>query len=204
MGGRRLASIILSAGILVSGMTIVAWTQSWFGVTLVADEPGATDVVVGGDVAAGGLAALGLAGLALVGALSIAGPVIRGVLGVLEVLLGATVTLSAILALLSPLVAAGPAITTATAVAGRQSLDELVAGITPTAWPAVTVVLGVSTMVVGVLVVATGRRWPGPSRRYRSTRLESEDVAARGRPASERDASSDWDALSDGSDPTAG
>ncbi|MEY2850110.1 MAG: hypothetical protein RI885_2777, partial [Actinomycetota bacterium] len=173
MEGRRLKSSALVVGLTVSALTIVAWTQSWFDVVLVADEPGASRLTVGGDVAAGGLAALGLAGLALVGALSIAGPVIRAVLGVLEMLLGATVALSATLALAAPVVAASPSITESTGVSGRRSIDGLVASVSPTGWPVVAVVLGVATAGVGVWILATGRRWPGASRRYRAVAVDA-------------------------------
>lgn len=223
MDGRRIKSVLLLAGVVASGLTIIAWTQPWFDVTLVADEPGASTLSVAGDVAAGALAALGLAGLALVGALSIAGILIRIVLGVLEVLLGATVALSSILALSAPTIAAGPAISTATGVAGRDSLAALVSSIGATPWPAIATVLGVATVVVGVLIIMTARRWPGSPRKYRAVTLESDGSAdgsadgaddgadlgagdggsAAGRRSARRDAVTDWDALSDGSDPTA-
>lgn len=193
--GRRIKSILLVVGIAVSGLTIIASTQPWFDVTLVADEPGARTLSVSGDVAAGGLAALGLAGLALVGALSIAGLVFRIVLGVLEGLIGATVAISSVLALSAPGVAAGPAISTATGIAGRDSLAALVADAAATPWPFIATILGVATVVIGVLIAVTARRWPGSPRKYRATGAQETAVV--------RDSVTDWDDLSDGSDPTA-
>jgi len=45
-----------------------------------------------------------------------------------------------------------------------------------------------------VLVILTFGRWPGPSRKYSAVRLTEPDAA--------RDPVVDWDALSDGTDPT--
>lgn len=181
---------------------IVAWTQQWFVVTLVADELGGARVDIGGDVAAGGLAALGLAGIALVGALSIAGRVFRIVLGALQVLIGATVVLSAVSALSSPVRSSASAITTATGVSGQESIESLIESITPTAWPMVAAVLGVAMIAVGVLILVTGSRWPWSARRYRTAGFADAEPDA---PRSPRgDSVNDWDALSDGSDPTSG
>ena len=61
-----------------------------------------------------------------------------------------------------------------------------------------------STMVVpmtgswliatGLFIVVTARNWPDAASRYQSVRLEEADAP--------RSAVSDWDSLSDGSDPT--
>jgi hypothetical protein len=48
--------------------------------------------------------------------------------------------------------------------------------------------------LVGVLLLATFRRWPAASRKYQAVRLED--------PSAPRDSVGDWDALSDGADPT--
>ena len=197
---RRLKTVALVAGLLLSGLTIIAWTQRWFVITLVPDELDGMTIGVDGDVAAGGLAGLGLAGLALFGAISIAGRVFRVVLAVLEMLLGAVVTLSAVLAVASPVSASSAAVTEATGVAGT-AVPGLVESAIVGFWPYAAVVLGVSQVVLGAVIVLTSARWPASSRKYRAVRFENEhgtppDVAPTG------DAVTDWDSLSDGSDPT--
>jgi len=210
MTARRLKSLALLAGVAVNALVLMAWTQAWFTVTLVADELGGSTLAVGGDVAAGGLAALGLAGLALVGALSIAGPAFRIVLGVLQFVLGATVVLSSVIAIGDPLSVAAPAVTDATGVSGADSVAGLVASATLTVWPWVAAVLGGLGGLLGIAIFVTSRRWPGPSRKYQSPAAstpaagpapaEAPGAAPEAPPTS--DAIADWDALSDGADPT--
>ena len=107
--------------ILGAALALLSWTQTWFELELTdASAQGAGEAIaVPGSVASPALAALGLAGLALVAALAIAGPGIRIVLGVLEVVLGGCVLprrrrlRSAIRSRPSP-----PAVTDATGVSG--------------------------------------------------------------------------------------
>src|SRR4051794_25247525 len=109
--GRRLKSIAILAVLVLSALTFLAWSQSWGSLTIVAGSTSAATLDVPGSVAAPALSALALAGIALAGALAIAGPVIRIVLGALEVLLGASVLASAVGALTDP-VAAGASVVT--------------------------------------------------------------------------------------------
>jgi hypothetical protein len=196
--------VLLVAGIAASGLTLIAWTQTWFVVTLVPDELGGDDIAIAGDVAGGGLAALGLAGLALVGALAIAGPVFRVVLGALESLIGITVLLSVIAALADPVRVSGPAVTEATGVSGAESVTRLVQSVAISPWPWIAVVLGFATLAVGAAIIATSRRWPGSPGKYQAVRLSAEDANATHTAESpiEPDSVADWDSLSDGSDPT--
>lgn len=207
MSARRLKSTILLAGVAANGLILIAWTQQWFTVALALDQAGGGPVVVGGDVAAAGLSALALAGLALVGALSIAGPAFRLVLGVLQALIGATVTLSSVLAIADPVSASAAAVTEATGVSGESSVASLVQSASTSAWPYLAAVLGVLGVALGVAIVVTVRRWPQSSRKYQAAQFDPEsrsaiDPADRGAQAREPDAIADWDALSDGGDPT--
>jgi hypothetical protein len=97
VNGRKLKNRSLLAGIVVSGLTLLAWTGQWFTLRLAASGAGRPTLAVTGDAAAPGLIALALAGLALVAALAIAGPVFRAVLGVLQAVIGFAVALSSIL-----------------------------------------------------------------------------------------------------------
>jgi len=60
------------------------------------------------------------------------------------------------------------------------------------AWPAITIVLGVLVAVLGLTIALFTKYWPTSSRKYQAVRLEQSD----GSPIA------DWDALSDGRDPT--
>ena len=212
MTPRRLKSTIIVAGLVVSSLTILTWTGDWFTLSLDSRESATQSVLVSGEVAAGGLAALGLAGLALIGALSIAGPVFRAILGILEVLIGFAVTLSAVTAVIDPVLSGAAAVTEATAVSGAESVAALVTGSESTGWPSLAALLGVLTVVVGVAILSTGRRFPRATSKYQTAGFESAGVSdpraaepgpESPGPESPSDSAVDWDALSDGSDPTA-
>lgn len=183
----RLRAILMVAATAL--ITILASTQLWWTVQI--PDKG---LDVSGTVASPALSALSLSALALAAALGIAGPVFRVILGVLQVFIGGTIVLATITSLANPADASASLISTATGVAGVQSLDSLVEGISFTAWPWVALVGGVLSLLVGVFILATFRRWPGPSRKYSAVRVED--------PSAPRDSVGDWDALSDGSDPT--
>ncbi|GAB3131515.1 Trp biosynthesis-associated membrane protein [Marisediminicola antarctica] len=222
MSSRRLKSTILLAGVVANALILLAWTQTWVIVTLTADELGGAPVIVGGDIAAGGLSALALAGLALVGALSIAGPVFRVVLGALQSLIGATVALTSVVAIGDPAGAASRAITDSTGISGASSVQNLVESATLNAWPWFAAAVGVISVAIGVAIIATVRRWPAATRKYQAARLTGADGSTvdvdtlgagtldgaagpdsvPGAAVREPDAIGDWDALSDGADPT--
>ncbi|SDZ04372.1 Trp biosynthesis-associated membrane protein [Herbiconiux ginsengi] len=173
--GRRVKSLAILAVLVLSGLTFLAWSQSWGSLTIVAGTTSAATLDVPGSVAAPALSALALAGIALAGALAIAGPVIRIVLGALEVLLGASVLASAIGALTDPVAAGASVVTTSTGVAGTQSVRDLVTVSTTTPWAAVTALLGGLMILAGLLVIVTVRRWPNAGRKYQAVAFESDD-----------------------------
>lgn len=185
----------LLAGVAVSALTLLAWTMDWFVVTISPSELSAESLPVSGGTAAPALAALSLAGLALVAALSIAGPVFRVILSALQIVIGLAVAWSAWGAVAAPIAASAPIISEASGISGAHSIEALVASIEATAWPIATIVFGALTVAIGVFVMVTAKRWPGASRKYQAVRLESVAEV-------ESSPVSDWDSLSDGSDPT--
>lgn len=191
---RRLKNLTLVAGILLSGLVLLTWTGDWFELTLDGKSASHTALSVTGNTAAPALIALALAGLALVGALSIAGRLIRLILGIVQALLGFIVAYSAVVALQRPAAASAALITGATGVSGTASIVAMVTAVTVTAWPYIAVLAGVLVMALGVLIVFTGQRWPGSSRKYQANRVEV-DLPGTNPVA-------DWDNLSGGGDPT--
>jgi hypothetical protein len=171
--GRLKATMII--GVLsVSGLVFLAWSQSW-GTVSVADAASSRALDVPGATAAPALAALGLAGLASAAALAIAGPVIRIVLGVLLTLLGASIVLSGTGSLVDPVSAAAPVVTSATGVAGTESIRAITTSEAVSVWPAVAIALGVLLAALGIAVAATTTRWPASGRRYQAARFATED-----------------------------
>jgi hypothetical protein len=186
MAARRLKLAAILAGGLLGALTLIAWTQQWFGLTLATGQ----QLAVAGQVAAPALSALGLASLALVAALAIAGRVFRIVLAALEVVIGVLVVVSAVAALAAPIAASSATITNAVGESGAAALAALVASVSVTPWPYFAFAFGALSALVGVAVLATTRRWPGPTRRYEATAVADDSAAG------------NWDALSAGKDPT--
>jgi hypothetical protein len=186
MDAGRLKLFTILAGGVLGALTLLAWTQQWFGLTLTSGQ----SLAVAGQVAAPALSALGLASLALVAALAIAGRVFRIVLAALEVAIGVLVVVSAAAALSTPVAASAATITEAVGESGANALAALVASVSATAWPYLTLVFGALSALVGVVVLVTTRRWPGPTRRYETTAVADDSAAG------------SWDALSAGKDPT--
>jgi uncharacterized membrane protein (TIGR02234 family) len=198
----RRARLLAVVGALAAGaLGIISSTQTWLTVVLAdgADQalavPGAAAIPV--------LAPLSLAALALGGALSIVGRVLRYAFGVLAAVIAITLGVLTWQVAVDPAVSSvASTVTTATGISGDAALFELIASVTTTAWPAVTLVGWAALLGAGVLTLATAHRWQGSGRRYRT------DVAApaptpgvaESRP---HDAIDSWDDLSRGDDPTA-
>ena len=195
MTGGRLKLISLVGIALLAGLIFAAWSQIWFTLT-VQGKP----FPVSGQVAGGALSALALASLALIAALAIAGRFFRPILGVLLALLGVCVIAVSAFAIGNPVVAATSAITKATGVAGTQSVDRLVTATSLTAWPIVAIVLGVLMTLLGLAIAPTARSWPESGRKY--SRSQMVDVDADAQDVDAQDPVQEWDALSEGDDPT--
>lgn len=187
MDARRLRLSTVLAVAAFAGLTLLTGTQPWWVVEL-ADA----SVEVGGTVASPALPALALSSLALAAALAIAGPFFRVVLAVLQFFVGLTVVVASWASVSDPVSASASLITDATGVDGAVAVASLVQGVALTAWPWLATASGALAALTGVLLAATVRRWPHASRKYQPARLE----------AAEGDPIGDWDALSDGSDPT--
>ena len=190
MTGGRLKLISLVAIALLAALIFADWSQTWFTLTL-QGKP----FPVSGQVAGSALSALALASLALIAALAIAGRFFRVVLGILLALLGVCVIAVSAFAIGNPVVAATSAITKATGVAGVQSVAKLVTATSMTAWPVVAIVLGVLLTLLGLAIAPTARSWPDSGRKYSRSRLTVPD-------ADTQDPVQEWDALSEGDDPT--
>lgn len=221
LSGSRIKLLHIVTILLASGLALLSWTQTWILATIVTQAGAEQRLDVDGSIAAPALTALALAGLALAGALTIAGPVIRIILGFLEALIGFSIALEAFSAIFDPAAASASAVTAATGIAGPHSVVAGVVSAELTFWPYLAIVAAGIMMVVGVSVIVTVGRWPGPSNRHQAVRLEPAAPADGGdtghaapddnepgtnapgdHPQKRGDAVGDWDDLSRGEDPT--
>jgi hypothetical protein len=188
MSPSRLRLISMAAIVAEAALVSLAWSQTWFLLRL-----SGVEVPVPGAVAGGALLPLALASLALVAALGLAGPFFRVVLGVLDALLGVCVVAVSVWALSDPVRASLPVLVDATGFTADEQafLDEIASTVT-FPWPFVGMAGGVLMILTGIAIAVTSRAWPTSGAKYSRTRLETPDGTA----------IHDWDALSEGDDPT--
>lgn len=194
---RRSRPLVVLAGLVVAGIVMLSWTQTWFTVRLDAAAAVSSTVVADGSKAVPQFTALAIASLALFLAMTIAGRVVRVVLAVIQVLLGVGIVVSGISALSDPVAAARGAIGDVAGVSDLSAVRRIVTSVDVSVWPAVGIAGGVLAALLGVLVLVVQRSWPGPSRKYAAT-----PTATAPKAPVQRDAIVDWDDLSAGVDPT--
>lgn len=194
---RRARSMAVLAMLAAGAIGVIASTQTWIDVTL--DDGAQQTLAVAGADALPVLTPLSLAALALGAALSIVGPVLRYLFGVLGILIAVLVGIgTAQLLMATPVSATAAAVTEATGISGTDAVAALVSDLSLTPWLAVTLVAQVVLAAAAVFTLVTARRWvSGASRKYRTA---TEAGTATGRP---HDAIDSWDDLSRGDDPTA-
>ena len=171
---RRIKSLSILAVVAWSALVFLSWSQPWFTLTAQGRAGDTLTVTVQGAAAAPALSALALAGLALSAALAIAGPVIRIILGLLELVLGLSILASSTAALADPVLAGQSAVTSATGVAGSNSILAIAQSTGSTPWPWVAAVAGALMAVTGILIVVTFRRWPVSGRKYQPVQFADE------------------------------
>jgi uncharacterized membrane protein (TIGR02234 family) len=191
---RRIKLYSILIGLALAGIALLAYTQTWIQIHASSPQGGTVDVPAAGSVAAPAVSALSFAALALFGAITIAGHGFRVVLGALEVILGACVVISSVVAISDPVKSAQSAVTTVTGVDGSQSVRGIVLSHSVTVWPFVALVAGVAMAALGVAVIVTSKRWPAATRRYQAVRIIDPDAPT--------DPVVAWDTLTTGADPT--
>ncbi|MEV7769138.1 Trp biosynthesis-associated membrane protein [Microbacterium sp. NPDC086615] len=194
---RRPRSLAVVAMLLAGAIGVIGSTQTWIDVTL--DDGAQQTLAVPGSDALPVLTPLSLAALALGAALSIAGPVVRYVFGAIGLAIAALTGLGAAqIVFATPVSAAAATVTDATGISGVDAVGDLVAGLSLTPWPVVTLVAQILLAAAAVFTLVTARRWgSNAGRKYRTT---GDSAAEASRP---HDAIDSWDDLSRGDDPTA-
>lgn len=192
-------SLVLLAVVLAAVVALLSSVQTWVDIKFFSGVASVESLATTGQDLSPALTLIALAGLASALVLTIAGPVFRRIIGVLIVLLGAGLTAIAVLTLANPLGGARGSIETVTGISGEAQYG-LVRATVVTAWPTIAALCGFVLVVAGLWVVIFGARWKSGGRKYESG--ENTGRSAQ-RESGRSDRISDWDALSDGDDPTA-
>ena len=174
---------------IVGGVALLAGSQTW--VSFMLDGEHSVHTASGHDVNPA-LSPIAIAIVAAALALTIAGPVFRRVLGVLVALLGAGSVALTVGVVSAPLAAVSGKITEMTGLTGGA---DSVVWSEVSVWPWVTLLAGAFAVMFGILILITAGKWAQGGRKYDSSAPASKEA---GKP----DRISDWDALSDGDDPT--
>ena len=207
---RKFKTYSLLAAFVLSAILLIGWSQTWFFLAVTFPTENSKGLSVSGQVAAPGLSAFGLAGFAITAALSLSSLVIRRLLGVLLLGLGASVVVISISAWSDPVFSAAPQLTALSAISDIDTLRTFVISSSATAWPGICAVSGILLVPVGIIIVFTAGKWGTGSRKFdRVDQSATNSVNARqGQSAVEenKDVSSSnidaWDSLSHGTDPT--
>jgi hypothetical protein len=217
----RLKGMTILVVLALSALVFLAWSQQWGSLLVSGTTVDGQLFTIPGSVAAPALAALGLAGLALAAALAIAGPVVRVILGALQIAVGLAIAASSIGAILDPVAAGSPVVTKATGIAGLGAIRSISSDAGESPWGFLAFVLGVLIALTGLFIIVSTKRWPVSGRRYQAVRFAAADAASAA--AAEAGSSTDagpedavdtqatersqaidnWDSLSNGRDPTA-
>jgi hypothetical protein len=193
---RRARLLAVTAILACGALGVISSTQTWLTVTLGEDAPPLT---VAGASAVPVLAPLSLSVLALAGALSIVGTALRYVFGTLTVAIAALLGwLTAQVVVAVPTSAISSTVTEWTGITGEAAVEALVASVSSTPWPVVTLIGWIVLLAAGVFTLATTSRWSRTGRRYRT----DETVGAKPAGSRPHDAIDSWDDLSRGDDPT--
>jgi len=185
---------------LAAVVALAAATQSWLEIRLVEGAAAVSHLSVTGQKLNPSLSPIALAVLAAALVLTIAGPVFRRVLGGLLVLLGLGVAALGVLALTDPHVEPNAAVAEVTGIAGAAQYG-LIRSTDITAWPMIVAIAGTIVAIAGVAVLLLSGSWRTGGRKYEAQgarEVGGAAVAVDDGP----DRIAEWDALSDGDDPS--
>ncbi|MDO5617721.1 Trp biosynthesis-associated membrane protein [Kocuria sp.] len=201
----RSKGFLVLAGLLIAAALFGSASMLWFQVT-VPNPVQEIQVGVRGTEASPAVPALALVAAAACLALSIAGRVLRWVVGAVIPLAATGIVISVVTTLADPVRATETAVGESAGVIGAD------AGIDQAAWPWATLVLSVLLLVIGIWILVAMRGWSSnTSSRYERERdVSAPSSAAETQPgpavhdpdAARRDGIDAWDAFSDGQDPT--
>ena len=184
--------------VLAGAAALLASVQPWLHIELLPGVATVEELAVTGQQITPALTLIALAALATALVLTIAGRGFRRVIALLIIVLGGGLAYSGVEAIVNPLDGASGSLEGVSGIAG-EAQSALVSSVAVSAWPAVTVAVGIVLALAGVLILLFGSRWKQGGRKYESS-TESKRARAAGTATGDR--ISDWEALSDGDDPT--
>lgn len=181
---------------IAAGLTLYSSTQIWVSMMLIPGAAAFTELGVTGHEVNQSLTPVSIASLAAALALTIAGPVLRRILGVLIALLGAGIGAISVTALVDPEAAGASSLAQMTGLSGGAEF-QLVDYTSTSPFILISALSGALLVVVGVLISVLSGRWKSAGRKY-----EAESGKSHKSESAEPDRISDWEAMNDGFDPS--
>lgn len=196
----RSKGILLSGVALAGAAGLLAATQPWVTLTLAPGAAAFSSLELSGQQVNASLTPLAVAALAAALALTIAGPILRRLLGVIVALLGIGIVAITLTAFSDWYSAVAGRLAEATGLSGDVQ-SELVTHFATTPYVVVAIAAGVVLGIAGLAITLMSGAWRSGGRKYQ----KSSDGSPSSRVASEdgnHDRISEWDELSVGHDPT--
>lgn len=185
--------------LLVSLVLLLASTQVWVGFELAEGAAAVDEIELQGQNAGLGTMPIAIALIAISVVLAISGRIARVVLSLLAALLGGWVAYASwrfIGGSRSAVIEAGSGPLSEATGLGDAEHEAVVSAVHASPWPIVAAVAGAVVVLLAVAVLVLGRAWGQGGRKYgvtsRRERVRAEDG----------DRIAEWDALSEGDDPT--
>ncbi|GEM_PF-2048439 len=188
---------LLAVIALASALALYGATQVWVTLRL-ADGAAAVDSIsVTGQQLNQSLSPVAIAALAAALALTIAGRVLRHLLGALVALLGAGIVAITATVLSDPLAASSGRVAEVTGLAGSSN-QALVTGTSIESFVPMTLAAGAALVLLGLLVTVLSGRWKVAGRKYEAAPKTRATAGSDAEP----DRISDWESMNEGEDPS--
>lgn len=193
-------------------VALIASSQTWVTFLLNSDTSVLTQIDVSGSEFAPLVFALCTASIATVFAATISPRVVRFALLLMLALFSAGAVFFSAQSVTQPIASAESELSAALGIIGVEALGASISSTALTIWPWVTVVTAVMLAMLALLSLVPSLSWQGSSRRYSRQRADvpfesvnsPETKGLESTAAVKSDARiDDWDALTDGADPSA-
>lgn len=190
--------VLIGLIVLSGALALLTGVQTWVHVAFIPGVATVEDLAVPGQKVSPALTLIALAVLASALVLTIAGKMFRRVLGGLLGVLGAGLAIIGFTVWQTPLDGARGPVEVVTGLSG-EAIYNLVDTVDATPWPIITAAIGIALVITGVSIIVLSGRWKASGRKYEAGKPASKRAA---NTEGESDRISDWEALSDGDDPT--
>lgn len=198
----------LVALLVLSLATLLTTTQTWVVVQLDDSASIVDEIALAGNTLTPLAAALSLAGIAGVAALSIANRTLRFVILAVEVIASIGIVWSVLIVAANPLAAAVPHLAEATGLTGIATFEQHLDALQLRVWVMNTALLGILMLLVTFFALLTCAGWGNTKSRYqrKNTALNEQSPHSMEAESSSKvgslDRIDDWDAISEGKDPS--